>query len=85
MWHDAPPNGPLLLVWIERAQRGGTIGAGGQIDRIVVDVAEASEDLPYRGRTLEVEPFVVGGKSLLEASMHHAPTAYEEVKVANAG
>jgi hypothetical protein len=62
-----------------------TIGSSGQVDHIIVDVAETAEDSLCRARALEFHPFVVSGQSFLQTSMPDAPATDDEIKVTAAG
>ena len=76
-----PPDRPPVGRRVERPQRDRPVGAGRQLEDVVVDVAGAVEDRPGRRRALELLPLVVAGEALLQAAVVDPPRAHVEVEV----
>ena len=62
-----PPDRPLVGGRVERAQRDRPVGAGRQLEDVVVDVAGAVEERPRAGRALEFVPLVAAREALAAA------------------
>lgn len=76
-----PPDGPAQGAGVERAQRGGPVHAGRQVEQVVVDVALAAEQGLHGRVAIEGLPFVVAGQALAQAPVMHAPMAVQKVEV----
>lgn len=80
-----PPDRPQGCRWIERTQRRRPVRTLGQIEHVVVDIAETAEDLASGRRTLEFDPFATTRKARFETAVMDAPIADEEIEVVRTG
>src|SRR5581483_7574109 len=76
-----PPDGPAPRCGIERAERRSAIGAIGQFDQIVVDIAVAAEDFSHSAGAAERLPHVRANQTILEPAVRHAPVADQEIEI----
>src|SRR5262249_33052478 len=75
-----PPDRPLARLRIERAKRHPAPRARRRVEDVVLDVREASPDLVVIARSLELDPFLLAVRDLLQRPVVHLPGANLEVE-----
>ncbi|WP_287241915.1 hypothetical protein [Mesorhizobium sp.] len=76
-----PPDRPLSRRRIEGPQRGGAIGAAGQFNHIVIDIAEPAKDRAHLACPAKHVPVRVALQALLQPSMTDVPASEEEIEI----
>ena len=76
-----PMDRPCLRRRIEQAERARLVAAFGQVDDILVEIAEAAEDRLDRDGAAEPVPILATGEPLSQAAMLDPPSAVKKIEV----